>query len=431
MSDENIKPSIEDVESNKVDASDDSDGAKSSAIDTAVSKENVTESTRYKRDRGDDDKPIADASTEEEQKNDKTDIKNDKEGADASSSTSVADSSAGVEEDSSKSEKEATTAEGENPSKILKSSFLQSSGSAMRETANSSSSWITSSSSTMTAAPSWIASSSSSTANDGNDGNEKSIFGSSSTSTFSGFGGFPSSSSSSTPASFGAFASSFGLASSFGSTLAPAAPFGASATSTSSSQTEIKNGSKKGSKITAGESNEDAGSEENDSEGSENGDDKSDSGEETDDKSTKLNEQGKSQHITGEEGEENILQVKCKIFRLIKEEKRWQEVGVGHLRVNMSKKINTETGEIEGTRIRVIMRREGVYKLLLNGFLLPDTPVELNGDKMLRFTIESHSDDFKGIGSYLMKFFRDSDCSDLHTTLIKLRTMLKNESSST
>lgn len=303
--------------------------------------------------------------------------------------------------------------EGEGPSKILKSSFLQSTGSAMRETANSSSSWINATSSTSSQSsdtPNALLSSSSFSILNSSNGNDKGIFGMSTS--FTGF------SSQTTGASaFGSFSSTFGLSSSFGSNLAPAAPFGSTV-----SLTETKKENHKTSKTSNDKNNDD----DNDSIDSNDEDDAENNENNNSDEDKSPNQTKSSSHATGEEDDENILQVKCKLFRLIKEEKRWQEIGTGQLRVNIVMKTDTETGNVNGMKIRLIMRREGVYKLLLNGYLLPDTPIELNGEKMLRLTTESHSDDYKGIGSFLFKFSRDSDCSETYSKLAELKEKIKS-----
>ena len=83
---------------------------------------------------------------------------------------------------------------------------------------------------------------------------------------------------------------------------------------------------------------------------------------------------------TGEEDEDNVIQHRVKLFKLTKDEKgapKWAELGYGPLRLNVSK-------DKESNAARLIMRRQGVWTLLLNMPLHGALSVEIVGDKMFR-----------------------------------------------
>ena len=102
----------------------------------------------------------------------------------------------------------------------------------------------------------------------------------------------------------------------------------------------------------------------------------------------------------------------------------WSEIGVGPVRVNVPMKHHEEEklspDETPRVRLpRIIMRRQGVLKLLLNSVIVAELVFEPAGDNMLRFACESYTEDNpKGeIASFLLKFSREEERNRMLETL--------------
>jgi hypothetical protein len=126
---------------------------------------------------------------------------------------------------------------------------------------------------------------------------------------------------------------------------------------------------------------------------------------------------------SGEEGEVQVYQTRVKLFKLQKKDDKpsWIEVGHGPLRVNVPIVQPSEDGVTK--KPRIIMRRQGVLKLLLNAAIQPEMAFETVGDKMMRFTCESFTDDNpKGaIASFLVKCSRTDERDMLIETIYRVR----------
>ena len=78
-------------------------------------------------------------------------------------------------------------------------------------------------------------------------------------------------------------------------------------------------------------------------------------------------------------------------------------------------------------RPRLVMRREGVLKLLLNASIWPNLPVERASDKIIRFTCSSTVSSKEAVseppkpGSYLLRLPRKDQCDELYNAIIKTR----------
>jgi len=79
---------------------------------------------------------------------------------------------------------------------------------------------------------------------------------------------------------------------------------------------------------------------------------------------------------TGEEDEQHIFQTRAKLFVLDAKENKWHERGVGQLKVNAS---------INGASSRLVMRVEGIGRLILNIPIHANMKIEKSGDKAVRF----------------------------------------------
>jgi len=104
--------------------------------------------------------------------------------------------------------------------------------------------------------------------------------------------------------------------------------------------------------------------------------------------------------------------------------KEYKELGAGFVHVNLPRK-RSESLEDNGTAEehlpRLVMRREGVLKLLLNAVIWKSMPIERASDKMIRFTCQSVLEDMKvqGPETYLLKLPRADQCEELFKAVRK------------
>ena len=127
---------------------------------------------------------------------------------------------------------------------------------------------------------------------------------------------------------------------------------------------------------------------------------------------------------SGEEAETHVFSTRVKLFRLQRgsggaEGSRWKELGVGPLRLNVPQDPESEDAKFP----RVVMRREGVLKLLLNAYITPGVVLESVGDRMVQISCTSYTEDpeITGIGTFLIKLAREAD----RTEMLKLIDQLK------
>ncbi|BGP12682.1 hypothetical protein JCM10213v2_000599 [Rhodosporidiobolus nylandii] len=90
------------------------------------------------------------------------------------------------------------------------------------------------------------------------------------------------------------------------------------------------------------------------------------------------------ERFTGEEDEETVHQVRCKVF--VMEDGNWKERGTGPLRVNQKGKKAAAEGEEKGSA-RLVMRADATHRLLLNAPLFREFSIEVSNEKYVRFTV--------------------------------------------
>ncbi|KAJ3088535.1 hypothetical protein HK102_008529 [Quaeritorhiza haematococci] len=76
-------------------------------------------------------------------------------------------------------------------------------------------------------------------------------------------------------------------------------------------------------------------------------------------------------------GEEDERTARCKLFKMDDAEQQWREKGIGNIRLNV--KIEDESSA------RLVMRAEGILKVILNVKVIPGMPCEIIQDKYVRF----------------------------------------------
>ena len=137
---------------------------------------------------------------------------------------------------------------------------------------------------------------------------------------------------------------------------------------------------------------------------------------------------------TGEENEITIHQARGKLFVLSQSDSdgasagSWKEQGVGNIKINTpfssNKKNKGDSSAVATTKPRLVMRREGVLKLILNTSLWSKMPMETTGDRMLRF---SGKVDDGSTQSYLVKFSRKDERNEFVQKLEKVRSGLSSD----
>ena len=98
---------------------------------------------------------------------------------------------------------------------------------------------------------------------------------------------------------------------------------------------------------------------------------------------------------------------------------QWTEMGAGFIRVNKPK--DKAKGEMNP---RLVMRREGVLKLLLNAPIWHSMPVEKASDKAIRVICTSHTEATQESlkpESFLLRLPRKDQCEELLRAILSVR----------
>jgi len=104
---------------------------------------------------------------------------------------------------------------------------------------------------------------------------------------------------------------------------------------------------------------------------------------------------------SGEEGEQHVFQSRMKLYLLDGTE--WKERGLGQLRLNVAE---------DKSYARLLMRAEGVLRLVLNVRLIPNLKLEAVGDKAARF-IAPHPDIPNQLATFLLRARRPEQIKEL------------------
>ncbi|GAA5958269.1 hypothetical protein JCM8115_004040 [Rhodotorula mucilaginosa] len=87
----------------------------------------------------------------------------------------------------------------------------------------------------------------------------------------------------------------------------------------------------------------------------------------------------KKELVTGEEQEETVHQVKCKLYAM--SEGQWAERGTGPLRLNQT------VAKGDKHTARLVMRADATHRLLLNAPLFHEFSIAVSNEKYVRFTV--------------------------------------------
>ncbi|KAH9260102.1 hypothetical protein BASA81_001874 [Batrachochytrium salamandrivorans] len=131
---------------------------------------------------------------------------------------------------------------------------------------------------------------------------------------------------------------------------------------------------------------------------------------------------------TGEEHEVILCQHRVKLYQLSKGDETtlpsWVEVGFGPLRLNAP--INTQDDSLVS---RLVMRRQGVWTLLLNSPVNSAFTHQVVGDKMLRMACEHFDGTESAVHTYLVKFARQDDRDEFTSKLQDVLVVTHKEES--
>ncbi|KAJ1972713.1 hypothetical protein H4R35_004525 [Dimargaris xerosporica] len=109
---------------------------------------------------------------------------------------------------------------------------------------------------------------------------------------------------------------------------------------------------------------------------------------------------------TGEENEDTLYQTKCKLYEL-DDAMQWRERGVGVLKVNQQ--------VTDPDAVRLVMRTDVVFKVILNAKLFSGMSCELAQDRFVRFGVVDANRKLK---TYAVKVSTKDAAKALHETIV-------------
>ncbi|KAJ1980968.1 hypothetical protein H4R34_002253 [Dimargaris verticillata] len=109
---------------------------------------------------------------------------------------------------------------------------------------------------------------------------------------------------------------------------------------------------------------------------------------------------------TGEEDEDTLYQTKCKLYEL-DEAMQWRERGAGVLKVNQQVK--------DPDAVRLVMRTDVVFKVILNAKLFSGMSCELAQDRFVRFGVVDAN---RSLKTYAIKASTKDAAKALHETIV-------------
>jgi hypothetical protein len=122
---------------------------------------------------------------------------------------------------------------------------------------------------------------------------------------------------------------------------------------------------------------------------------------------------------SGEEGESHVFSSRVKLLKLEVKDAKWKELGVGPLRLNIPEDAESETSKFP----RVVMRREGVLKLLLNAYIDHETVMEAHGERMVKMACKNYADG--ALGTYAIKLSTTAERDSMLRHVDKLKLLAR------
>ena len=104
---------------------------------------------------------------------------------------------------------------------------------------------------------------------------------------------------------------------------------------------------------------------------------------------------------TGEEDEDVLFKVRCKLYRFSTETKEWKEKGAGEIKILKHK--TTEN------TFRILMRRDQIFKLCANHRITAELKMEIVNEKQVRWHAHDYSEETQGRHELLAAKFRHED----------------------
>lgn len=127
------------------------------------------------------------------------------------------------------------------------------------------------------------------------------------------------------------------------------------------------------------------------------------------------------QHLTGEEGENHVLQILCKLHVFDKEKKSWLERGRGTLKLNDIAHCHSQSV----FQSRLVFRTQGANIVQMNTLLWPDMCCEIVNEKSLRLT--AVDPDTKEIRVYLMNANKKDTLVTMNAINGRIQALKRNQ----
>lgn len=116
---------------------------------------------------------------------------------------------------------------------------------------------------------------------------------------------------------------------------------------------------------------------------------------------------------TGEENEEILFEHRAKLLRYVRDSKEWKERGIGNMKVLVNKS--------DANQVRLLMRREQVFKLCCNQMLSKDTNFKKlqNSEVAMSWYGQDYSENELQIELLAIRFKTAEICKQFHDAILK------------
>ncbi|XP_062122117.1 LOW QUALITY PROTEIN: E3 SUMO-protein ligase RanBP2 [Drosophila sulfurigaster albostrigata] len=126
--------------------------------------------------------------------------------------------------------------------------------------------------------------------------------------------------------------------------------------------------------------------------------------------------------VTGEENEVVLFEYRAKLLRFDKENNEWKERGLGVMKVLQQKD--------DPTQVRLLMRREQIFKLCCNQRLLPTTVFTYakNSETSLTWAGQDFADEELSLEMLCVRFKTAATCKQFYDTVLKAQAAMSQNS---
>merc|ERR1711874_619679 len=88
----------------------------------------------------------------------------------------------------------------------------------------------------------------------------------------------------------------------------------------------------------------------------------------------------------GDDSDETIFSMRCKVFELSKDRKNWTEKGVGNVKLNTFM-VEDKESETQKEKLRILCRREIVENTIINGMVHKTTKFIKRNENSVQFVL--------------------------------------------